>query len=221
MLANGLQFKSLKEVESILSMSDNEYVKAVEADIVIIEDSMSTTSSSSSPLDSDVSLIPGSLLTDLPTDQVTENVVVGQDGSAGRNLREKRRIDYHNLSRYGSCFSVHGDDDELVTPKTYREALNGELSDLWLEAITNELNSINSYDTWKIHYDDVPPENILTTKWVFAIKKDSHGKFLKCKARLVSRGFQQEEGRDFNEIFSPVVKTESIRFLLALEKEQC
>jgi hypothetical protein len=36
MLANGLQFKSLKEVESILNMSDNEYVKAVKADIVII-----------------------------------------------------------------------------------------------------------------------------------------------------------------------------------------
>jgi hypothetical protein len=47
------------------------------------------------------------------------------------------------------------------------------------------------------------------------IKKDSHGNFLKCKARSVARGSQQEEGRDFNEIFSPVVKTESIRFLLA------
>jgi hypothetical protein len=103
-----------------------------------------------------------------------------------------------HLSWYGSCFSVHGDDDELVTPKTYREALNGELSD---EAITNELNSINNYDTWKINYDDVPPENILTTEWGFAIKKDSHGIFLKCKAQLVARGFQQEEGRwDFNEI---------------------
>jgi hypothetical protein len=31
------------------------------------------------------------------------------------------------------------------------------------------------------------------------IKKDSHGRFVKCKARLVARGFQQEEGRDFNE----------------------
>jgi hypothetical protein len=67
--------------------------------------------------------------------------------------------------------SVHGDDNELVTPKTYQEALNGELRDLWLEEITNELNSINSYDTWKIHYDDVPPENILTTKWVLQSRK--------------------------------------------------
>jgi hypothetical protein len=107
---------------------------------------------------------------------------------------------------------------ELQTPSTYAEAMQGDLSDLWRRAIADEISSINSDGTWSIDYSVVHPDDILTTKWIFTIKKDSHGRFVKGKARLVARGFQQEEGRDFNEIFSPVVKTESIRILLSLQQ---
>jgi hypothetical protein len=119
----------------------------------------------------------------LNSGQEIEEVAV-QEGEIGRVLRENKRVNYRNLNKYGSVFSVHGNDEDFITPKTYREALSGDLSDLWLEAITCELNSINGYDTGKICYDHVPPDIILTTKWVFTIKKDAHGRFLKCKARF-------------------------------------
>ena len=38
----------------------------------------------------------------------------------------------------------------------------------------------------------------------------------KYKARLVSKGYSQLEGIDFGEIFSPVAKLTSIRFLLSI-----
>jgi hypothetical protein len=89
------------------------------------------------------------------------------------------------------------------------EALESDLSDLWEEAMKKELESIYKHETWEVA---TPPRDAhpITTKWVFTIKRDSHGQFVKCKARLVVRGFQQLEGKDFKEIFSPVVKAERL-----------
>ena len=48
-------------------------------------------------------------------------------------------------------------------------------------------------------------------RWVFDIKGDDHK-----KARLVTQGFSQVEGVDYNKLFSPVVQFESVRLMLAL-----
>ncbi|GJY13990.1 retrovirus-related pol polyprotein from transposon TNT 1-94 [Tanacetum coccineum] len=47
------------------------------------------------------------------------------------------------------------------------------------------------------------------------IKLDELGGILKNKARLVARGYHQEEGIDFEESFSPVARLEAIRIFLA------
>jgi len=39
---------------------------------------------------------------------------------------------------------------------------------------------------------------------------------VKHKARLVARGFVQREGIDFEEVFAPVARMESMQLLLAL-----
>ncbi|KAH9753275.1 hypothetical protein KPL71_015010 [Citrus sinensis] len=54
-------------------------------------------------------------------------------------------------------------------------------------------------------------------KWIFKLKVGASEKEPpRHKARLVANGFTQREGVDFNEVFSPVVKYNSIRLLLAL-----
>jgi hypothetical protein len=53
-------------------------------------------------------------------------------------------------------------------------------------------------------------------KWVYKVKRDERDTIIKYKARLVARGFIQREGINFEEVFAPVVRMESVRLLLAL-----
>jgi hypothetical protein len=53
-------------------------------------------------------------------------------------------------------------------------------------------------------------------KWLFKNKFNAKGKVEKYKARLVEKGYSQVEGIDLGEIFSPVAKLTSIRFLLSI-----
>ncbi|GJZ09790.1 putative ribonuclease H-like domain-containing protein [Tanacetum coccineum] len=52
-------------------------------------------------------------------------------------------------------------------------------------------------------------------KWGFRNKKDDRGIVIRNKARLVAQGYTQEEGIDYDEVFSPVARIEAIRLFLA------
>ncbi|XP_068479184.1 protein transport Sec1a-like isoform X2 [Phaseolus vulgaris] len=53
-------------------------------------------------------------------------------------------------------------------------------------------------------------------KWVFKNKVNVDGSFQRHKAKLAAKGFNQAEGFDYNETFSPVVKPTIIRVVLTL-----
>nr|GEY53078.1 retrovirus-related Pol polyprotein from transposon TNT 1-94 [Tanacetum cinerariifolium] len=56
---------------------------------------------------------------------------------------------------------------------------------------------------------------VITLKWIYKVKLDELGGILKNKARLVARGYRQEEGIDFEESFAPVARLEAIRIFFA------
>ncbi|GJV83594.1 retrovirus-related pol polyprotein from transposon TNT 1-94 [Tanacetum coccineum] len=56
---------------------------------------------------------------------------------------------------------------------------------------------------------------IITLKWIYKVKLDELGGVLKNKARLVARGYRQEEGIDFEESFALVARLKAIRIFLA------
>nr|GEY58709.1 retrovirus-related Pol polyprotein from transposon TNT 1-94 [Tanacetum cinerariifolium] len=98
-----------------------------------------------------------------------------------------------------------------VEPKTYKEALN---QSCWIEAMREELNEFECLEVWEL----VPQPNqvmVITLKWIYKGKLNELGGILKNKARLVARGYRQEEGIDFKESFASVARLEAIRIFLA------
>ena len=92
-------------------------------------------------------------------------------------------------------------------PKTYEQALeNG-----WKDAIEEELDTLQRNETWTLVKE---PENIkiIDSKWIFK-EKSAQGKILK-KARLVARGFLQDETTE--DIYAPVARMVTIRTLLSI-----
>ncbi|GKA59446.1 retrovirus-related pol polyprotein from transposon TNT 1-94 [Tanacetum coccineum] len=89
-----------------------------------------------------------------------------------------------------------------VEPKTYRGALT---QSCWIKAMQEELNEFELLEVW----EPVPrPDKVMviTLKWIYKVKLDELGGILKNKARLVSRGYRQEEGIYFEESFAPVAR---------------
>ena len=59
--------------------------------------------------------------------------------------------------------------------------------------------------------------NVLRCKWVYKAKLTVDGSLECLKARLVAKGFNQVDGIDFAETFSPVAKLASICLVLIVE----
>jgi hypothetical protein len=80
-------------------------------------------------------------------------------------------------------------------------------------AMDEEMTALDKNEAW----DLVELSTIrkpIGSKWVFKKNPNAEGKVEKYKAWLVAKGYIQVEGIDFGEIFSPVAKLTSIRFLL-------
>jgi len=85
----------------------------------------------------------------------------------------------------------------------------------WMAAMDSEIQSINKNKTWQLA--KLPAgHRPIGLKWVYKLKKNAEGEIVKHKARLVAKGYVQREGIDFEEVFAPVARLDTVRLLLAI-----
>lgn len=72
-------------------------------------------------------------------------------------------------------------------------------------AIKEELEQIENNVTWSL-VPKTEHKNVIGTKWVFRNKLNEEGTVVRNKARLVCKGYAQEEGEDYGETFAPVAR---------------
>ena len=100
-------------------------------------------------------------------------------------------------------------------PKSFKHAMSCSESKLWMEAMREELNSMEKNKVWELV--DLPNDRkAIGSKWIFKRKLNASGNVEKYKARLVAKGYTQREGVHFVETFSPVAKFTYIRIIAAL-----
>ncbi|KAJ3691459.1 hypothetical protein LUZ61_020623 [Rhynchospora tenuis] len=143
-----------------------------------------------------------------------------------------------NRTEPSSSSSANSSDDEARTPRTrtlqdlyeatselhlvclltdaenmtFEEAVQEKK---WQQAMNEEMNAIVKNDTWKLA---TLPKNHkpIGVKWVYKKKLNARGEVERYKARLVAKGYKQKAEIDYEEIFVPVERMETIRLLISL-----
>ncbi|KAF5771878.1 putative RNA-directed DNA polymerase [Helianthus annuus] len=108
-----------------------------------------------------------------------------------------RVVNYACLS--GDSVSFISGLNKTVEPSTYREAVKDPK---WVEAMNLEMEALLRNNTWEVV--ELPANRKpIGCKWIFKIKYKANGEIERYKARLVAKGYNQREGLDFGETFSP------------------
>nr|GEZ63718.1 retrovirus-related Pol polyprotein from transposon TNT 1-94 [Tanacetum cinerariifolium] len=78
-------------------------------------------------------------------------------------------------------------------------------------------DEIHEFDRLEVWVLVRKPDNamIIALKWIYKVKLDEYGDVLKNKARLLAKGYHQEESINLDESFAPVALIEAIRIFIA------
>ena len=80
----------------------------------------------------------------------------------------------------------------------------------WQNTCLQELEALRRCDVYEL-VQRPRGCKVIKNRWVFDVKTDG-----RKKARLVTKGFSQVEGLDYDQVFSPVVWVETVHLILAM-----
>ena len=134
-----------------------------------------------------------------------------------------KRVDYRQLN---DPIPEIDNDMQILSDIVYAIITGGELTSLknaqcspewpqWQKAMEAELHQLHAMNMWQLidkQADAVPIAN----RWVFVCKRNKLGDIVRYKARLVAKGSTQCPGWDYNERYTPVIRMDTLRVILAL-----
>lgn len=119
-------------------------------------------------------------------------------------------VNYSKLSSINKCFVSNL--NKITEPSSFVEA-NSDPN--WVNAMNEEMEALLLNKTWVLC--DLPKgRKPIGCRWVYKVKYKSTGEVERFKARLVAKGYNQKEGVDYEETFSPVAKLVTVRILLCI-----
>ena len=89
-------------------------------------------------------------------------------------------------------------------------SLPKERLDEWKAACKQELDALNRRHVFDL-VEHPKGRKVIRNCWVFDVKDDG-----RKRARLVVKGFSQVEGMDYDQVFSPVVRFETVRLIISM-----
>ena len=100
-------------------------------------------------------------------------------------------------------------------PKNYKEAINSEHRDKWIQVIECEFNSHEENETWTLTEYLKENKNVISSQWIYSIKYGIDGEEIP-KARLVALGCADKNKYTEENIYSPVCPLEVIRLVISI-----
>ena len=126
------------------------------------------------------------------------------------------------VSRALDCYAPCLDYVMLIDckePSCYDEAMLRDEKLKWERAMQSEMNSLHHNSTWELVNLPIGKRE-LPCKWIYKLKVIANDGKPKYKARLIAKSFRQQQGVDFEEIFSHVVKMTTLCCFLALAAKE-
>lgn len=142
------------------------------------------------------------------------------DASRGTDEAPRRyRTVANTLATMQPILDFDYSEECLLSEEEPTSFLEAEKQSCCRKAMLEEMKSIENNSTWCL--TNLPPRHKpIGLKWVFKVKRDASGKILKHKARLVAKGYVQQHGVDYDEVFAPVARMETVRLLVAMAAQE-
>ncbi|GJU53927.1 retrovirus-related pol polyprotein from transposon TNT 1-94 [Tanacetum coccineum] len=122
-------------------------------------------------------------------------------GDPSRSVSTRKQLKTDAMWCYFDSFLT------LVEPKNFKQAMT---EPSWIDVMQEEIHEFERLEVWEL-VSCLNKDFLIKLKWIYKVKTDEFGGVLKKRARLVTQGFRQEEGINFEESFAPVARIEAIR----------
>ncbi len=99
--------------------------------------------------------------------------------------------------------------DLFEEPNIYAKSITCQQHKQWEKAMQNIYKSLLRNKTWTLIYL-LMGQKAIKCEWVYHIKTNAQGEIYKCKVRVIAKGFFQTFNIHYIDIFSLVVKHDSL-----------